>query len=60
MRILQKIIVMLRILFRYLSTLESLCRLVPRDSTSDPSNDCMLDKLLSMPQIPADYILCKS
>ena len=48
--------VMLRI-FRYLSTLESLCRLVPRDSTSDPSNDCMLDKLLSVPQIPADYFL---
>lgn len=50
----------LRILFRYLSTLESLCRLFPRDSTSDPSNDCMLDKLLSVPQIAGDYILCKN
>lgn len=47
----------LQILFQYLSTLESLCRLVPRDSTSEPSNDCMLDKLLSVPQIAGDCIL---
>lgn len=39
---------------KYLSTLESLCKLAPRESISDPSNDCMLDKLLSVPQIAGD------